>query len=525
MDEFSLVELDQVMRQREDQSFAELLCRVRKAECTEEDLDTLKSRSIEDSAPDYPHSALHVYRLNKDVDQDNMAKLHQLAPVSEQVVIKAIDQTKDKHTRQLDMTMPKNKADTGGLVSELHLAVGAKVMLTVNVDVSDGLVNGARGTVEAIIKTGNQVTLVLVKFEHSRVGMNAISHSHYRERHPNAVPISRHEAVFNIGRNKAAEVSRRQFPLVLAWATTIHEVQGLTLNQIVVDMKGKAFTAGQAYVAFSRVKSLLGLFIKNFNPKSIKVSLSVISEMERLASDHLVSPLPVPQVICSAGLKIGHLNVHSFSAKLEDIASDDCIASTDVMCFTESLLKPHQSVHHLKLNGNSSCVYRCDRPVAASQSVTGGGVLVMCASSLHSHSTNIQHHPSLEVVSVILNVSASVQMLIVGVYRRPQLPMTHFISMLSQYLGNLSHSSMPTVIIGDFNEDLLSSSNSSVLQQFMTSSGFQQLVCTPTTDQGSLLDHIYYNQSRQLPVVDVVDTYYSDHDACFATFETSTASL
>ena len=68
----------------------------------------------------------------------------------------AIDQTKDKSTRQLDMTMSKNKADTGGLVSELYLAMGAKVLLTVNIDVSGGLVNGARGTVQAIIKTGNQ---------------------------------------------------------------------------------------------------------------------------------------------------------------------------------------------------------------------------------------------------------------------------------------------------------------------------------------------------------------------------------
>ena len=55
------------------------------------------------------------------------------------------------------------------------------------------------------------------------------------------MPISRHEVVFNIGRNKAAEVTRRQFPLVLAWATTIHKVQGLTLDQIVENMKGQAF--------------------------------------------------------------------------------------------------------------------------------------------------------------------------------------------------------------------------------------------------------------------------------------------
>ena len=71
------------------------------------------------------------------------------------------------------MTMPKNKADTGGLVSELHLAVGAKVMLTVNIGVSDRLVNGARGTVEAIIKTGNQVSLLLVQFQHDHVGVKA----------------------------------------------------------------------------------------------------------------------------------------------------------------------------------------------------------------------------------------------------------------------------------------------------------------------------------------------------------------
>ena len=57
----------------------------------------------------------------------------------------------------------------------MHLTVGAKVMLTVNVDAADGLVNGAKETVEAIINNGSEVTLVLVKFDHSQVGAKEIA--------------------------------------------------------------------------------------------------------------------------------------------------------------------------------------------------------------------------------------------------------------------------------------------------------------------------------------------------------------
>ena len=103
-------------------------------------------------------------------------------------------------------------------------------MLTVNVDVSDGLVNGARGTIEDIIKTGSEVTLVLVKFDHSRVGITAIAQSQYHSQYPEAVPISRHEAVFFIGKNKAAEASRRQFPLVLASLGHYHSQSARTDN-------------------------------------------------------------------------------------------------------------------------------------------------------------------------------------------------------------------------------------------------------------------------------------------------------
>ena len=81
---------------------------------------------------------------------------------------------------------------------------------------------------------------------------------------------------------RGSEITRAQFPLTLAWATTLHKVQGLTLDEIVVDMKGGRFSPGQAYVAFSRVKKLEGLHILNFNPNAIKASPYIKVEMDRL---------------------------------------------------------------------------------------------------------------------------------------------------------------------------------------------------------------------------------------------------
>ena len=85
------------------------------------------------------------------------------------------------------------------------------------------------------------------------------------------MPINRVEVKFNARGKRGSEVTRSQFPLTLAWATTIHKVQGLTLNEIVADIEGSSrFSPGQAYLSLSRVKTLAGLHIIIFNAGAIK---------------------------------------------------------------------------------------------------------------------------------------------------------------------------------------------------------------------------------------------------------------
>ena len=107
------------------------------------------------------------------------------------------------------------------------------------------------------------------KFDTDRVGKNAQQMSQFNlEQYPFAVPITPIEVKFSISGNKPGmEITRCQFPLKLSWATTIHKVQGLTVENIVVSMKSR-MSDGQCYVALSRVPSLQGLYLLDLTKRS-----------------------------------------------------------------------------------------------------------------------------------------------------------------------------------------------------------------------------------------------------------------
>ena len=152
---------------------------------------------------------------------------------------------------------------TAGLEAKLSLAVGARVMLRRNIDTKAGLVNVAIGTVLSI--AAQHVT---VQFENV----------------PAPCKIDKVRSRFMVMKN--FYVYRRQFPLILAYAITIHKCQGLSLDCAIVDLSEEVFSDIMAYVALLKVRSLDGLFLTAFHPQSISVSVSSLGEVNHLRKTH-----------------------------------------------------------------------------------------------------------------------------------------------------------------------------------------------------------------------------------------------
>lgn len=79
------------------------------------------------------------------------------------------------------------------------------------------------------------------------------------------------------------QASRKQLPLILAWALSIHKAQGQTLERVKVDL-GKVFEKGQAYVALSRATTQQGLQVLNFQKARVMAHPRVVEFYNKLYS-------------------------------------------------------------------------------------------------------------------------------------------------------------------------------------------------------------------------------------------------
>ena len=501
---FTMMELTESMRQKHDDVFAKLLSRVRTATCTAEDIALLKTRVVSKSDSSYPAEELHVFKTNKEVDEHNSEHLKTIQ--TRVFDIRAIDQKKDVQTGMVDVAISAKPSDTGGLREMASVAVGARAMVTVNIDVSDGLANGVCGTIVNIDHTNNTaVHAILVEFDSDRVGKEAIINSQYRRDFPRAVPIKRHDVQVFTGRGRrSVEAKRRQFPLTLAWGCTIHKAQGKTMDKIVVTMEGRGnFMPGQAYVALSRVRTLQGLFLLGFNESAIRINNAVTVEMERLRKRPL-QLTTAPPVTVGTDVKINFLNVRSYREHLVDLKADETITSCDVFCFVETFLQNGQPLDPEHQVLPDALCFRADRPATMGKC---GGVMVVSQRACNPRRLQLPV-PTLEHVAVTLRKD-TVPINMVAIYR-PQTVLMPLIQSCLEKLVKSLPANQPAVILGDFNIDIYQNSQHTIIN-LMEDLGFRQHVREPTTDSGSLLDHVYTNRMSAV-CVKVTDIYFSDHD-------------
>ena len=121
----------------------------------------------------YPKDVTHVYAQNHFCDEWNNKRITSLQGDTYECV--AFDSKKDHCTELTTIDISLKLQKTGNLRKVLHVKVGARVMLTTNIDVSDGLTNGAVGTVKYVIteEITKRVRVILVEFDNTAVGQEA----------------------------------------------------------------------------------------------------------------------------------------------------------------------------------------------------------------------------------------------------------------------------------------------------------------------------------------------------------------
>ena len=279
---FTLVELRQNMRQQGDNKFIDILNALRIGEMHSEHLQTLLDKVGNDRSGEFSlERALRIYPVNEQVAEHNESVLQHFRDLgTEMFVINAYDQLIDSSANDrnvnLDRIIPDDINKTGGLPKVLEIFVGAKVMLRSNINVERGLVNGAIGHITEIIwpyfRRGqvHERDIPSVKVNFGRDGIYLIE--------PKSIQFP---AKYSKG-----TIERRMLPMVLSWASTVHKMQGSTVDFAVIYLGSRVFAEGQAYVALSRVRSLNGLQIEELDCAKLTgnkpCNIAALQEMIRM---------------------------------------------------------------------------------------------------------------------------------------------------------------------------------------------------------------------------------------------------
>ena len=297
---FRIFELTEVMRQS-DASWYNLLNRLRFGELSEIDFARLNTLLNADVGA----GSLRACYLRKNVDAHKKRCLSSFA--GEKVVSKARDRVKVEYGTNiavsevvLRVASTMDDTQTGGLFSEIVMALGLPYMITTNVDKLDGLVNGAIGVLTDMTRNSDDyISILWLKFPDEHVGSKvraSLAGKYGPQCRQLLTPIqrivrrfglkTRHLKGSTLSQSSNFVVERSQFPLVLASATTIHKTQGKSFDSLELDFQSTRPVAGLHYVGLTRCRTESGnSIVSSVHRNLIAVNEKARSEMYRMRSD------------------------------------------------------------------------------------------------------------------------------------------------------------------------------------------------------------------------------------------------
>jgi len=218
--------------QKEDREFVALLDFVR--ECIDDDcvIDTLNSRYMPKSQVDPDEFTIILTSINRIADEENNKRLRELS--FSKYIFNAIvsgEFSEDKY--------PTKRV--------LELKRYAQVILIKN-DPQHRWVNGTLAIIEFI--ANDVIEIRLQDGSKHELEMEEWENRKYKYDRKKKKVVSQVIGTF------------KQYPLKLAWAITIHKSQGLTFDNVIIDLGTGAFVNGQLYTALSRCRTLNGIILK-----------------------------------------------------------------------------------------------------------------------------------------------------------------------------------------------------------------------------------------------------------------------
>jgi len=255
--------LDCIYRQ-EDESFQNMLNKIRIGLVDDNIISLLEKCSKKLIDPDALIQPTKLFPYKKDVE--NINKKH-LLKLGNEVIRKKVEYIIEKidskwssnETNYIINQMNKNSS----YQQLLELAIGAQVMLIINLNPEKGLINGSRGIIVGFEEKTNYPVVQFLS------GLQKVIEP-YEWEHI----------------DKKGIIKVKQIPLLLSWAMSIHKAQGLSLDCVKIDIGKKIFEFGQTYVALSRVRKLClepengineGLYIVSYSSDKIKCHPQVLN--------------------------------------------------------------------------------------------------------------------------------------------------------------------------------------------------------------------------------------------------------